>query len=82
VLIFESITKVICFCCCVFQKAQGKPLRWVTKAEALQYLTEEMTDMETFKRDILNPIMVERISGTPEIAKVREVSGMLETLLL
>lgn len=47
-------------------------MRWVSKLEALKYLAKDMTDMDTFKQEILNPILIERISGTPEIVRVQE----------
>ena len=60
-------------CISWFQKSQGRPLRWVTKKEALQYLMAEMTDIATFKTEQLKPMLIERISGTPENVEVREV---------
>ncbi|KAK7490232.1 hypothetical protein BaRGS_00018577 [Batillaria attramentaria] len=53
-------------------KSQGKPLRWVTKKEALEYLTHGMTDMSQFHSNHLDPMLVERISGTPANTRVKE----------
>ncbi|KAK7104862.1 glutaminyl-peptide cyclotransferase-like [Littorina saxatilis] len=73
-----KVSRCVCFlvflaaCSQGRTKSQGRTLRWVTKKEALQYLTEGMTDMDTFKKEQLTPILKERISGTPENAEVRE----------
>ncbi|XP_076442344.1 glutaminyl-peptide cyclotransferase-like [Babylonia areolata] len=62
-------------------KSQGKTLRWISKLEALRYLTAQMSDMVGFKREELNPLLTERISGTPEIVKVKEhIMGRMQKL--
>ncbi|KAH9509129.1 hypothetical protein Btru_049131 [Bulinus truncatus] len=46
-------------------KRQAKrPLRWVTKDYAIEYLTTDMSEMEYFKANILKPIVIERVSGS------------------
>lgn len=47
-------------------------MRWVTKKEALDYLTVGMADMATFRKEQLDPLLIERISGTPGNVKARE----------
>ncbi|KAL8572375.1 hypothetical protein ACOMHN_023144 [Nucella lapillus] len=52
-------------------KSQGRALRWISKLEVLQSLTIKMSNTKDFKQE-LDPILIERISGTPEIFKVKE----------
>lgn len=52
--------------------AKDRPLRPVTDNKALQYLTEGLTDMNTFRHDQLDPLLIERISDTPGNKKARE----------
>ncbi|XP_076464035.1 glutaminyl-peptide cyclotransferase-like [Babylonia areolata] len=51
---------------------KARPLRPVTSEEALRYLTDRMSDMDTFRHDMLDPMLIERVSDTPGNKKVRE----------
>ncbi|KAI8788452.1 hypothetical protein BgiMline_007785 [Biomphalaria glabrata] len=63
------------------QTATKRPLRWVTKDYALEYLTRDMSEMDYFKSDILKPIVVERVSGTEGNRLVQEhITSILKKL--
>ncbi|KAL8610923.1 hypothetical protein ACOMHN_042541 [Nucella lapillus] len=55
-----------------YEAAKERPMRWVDDVTALRYLTEGLTDMKTFRKDLLDPLLIERISGTAGNKKARE----------
>ncbi|BFZ11942.1 hypothetical protein BsWGS_14981 [Bradybaena similaris] len=77
-----SIAVFLLFLLCLATSVIGKEvkkrsLRWITKDTALSYLTTDMSNIEEFK-NLLRPLVVERVSGT---AANRAVQEYIKSLL-
>ena len=58
----------------IFFLQKSRTFRTVTNDAALSYLTQDMSNMASFKKDILDAFNTVRVSGTAQNKKVQKVN--------